>query len=660
LSKVCSEYFQLRMNETQKLHSGLDSLAHGFSGLVKRYVHKRSNLLREASIIHDQADALQSISDDDLTHRIHQLRRRFQRREKGIFPSFSSALVLICEAADRILGLRPYPVQIMGSLALLKNFLIEMATGEGKTLTAAMAAVVAGWQGLPCHVVTVNDYLAQRDAELLAQFFSFCGVTSGYVIGTMSPVERKQNYDCDIVYTTSKEMLSDFLRDRLKIGVWQDPSRRMIRSMLETDTRTEELVMRGLGSVIVDEADSVLIDEAVTPLIISRHMENKLLEKAVKIAMEIALGLTAGIHYKINHKYKDIRFTQKGYTAMAQATQTLPGMWKGEARREELVKQAVRALNFYKKDEQYVIQEDKIVIVDMSTGRMMPSRSWSHGLHQAVEAKEGIPITDPTETMARLSFQRFFRFFPNLSGMTGTTRGGLAEFWQIYRLPVMVIPTNRPCVRKVLPDRIFSSKQEKWNRVVEEIIRVNQTGRPILVGTGSVAISEQISSRLADQGVSCKIINAVRHKEEAKVVEVAGEINQVTIATNMAGRGTDIKLGNGIADIGGLHVISTERHESSRIDWQLFGRCARQGDPGSAQAFTSIEDDLLKRFLPESIRQSIGKHFMTGYGSFMGKSLFSFSQRAAEQLSFKQRKNVLHNDTWLAEALSFTGSDLDF
>lgn len=660
MSKVCSEYFQFRMKETPKLHSGLDSLAHGLSGIAKRYSRSSSRLLREASKIHNQADAIRSISDEELASRIKERRWQFQRREKGKSPSFSGALVLISEAADRILGLRPYPVQIMGSLSLLENFLIEMATGEGKTLTAAMAAVVASWKGLPCHVVTVNDYLAQRDAQQMANYFSFCGVTSGYVTGTMSPLERKQNYDCDIVYTTSKEMLSDFLRDRLKIGVWQDPSRRMIRSMLETDTKTEELVMRGLGSVIVDEADSILIDEAVTPLIISRHTENKLLEKAVKIALEIALGLTAGTHYKVNYKYKDIRFTPKGIVAMAEATQLLPGMWRGAARRKELVKQAVRALIFYKKDEQYVVQDDKIVIVDMSTGRMMPQRSWSHGLHQAVEAKERVTVTDPTETMARLSFQRFFRFFPSLSGMTGTTRGGVAEFWQIYRLPVMVIPTNKPCLRHVLPDQIFSSKKKKWDRVVEEIIKVNQTGRPVLVGTGSVAISEKISSSLTIKGVPCKIINAVRHEKEASVVEVAGEKNQVTIATNMAGRGTDIKLGKGIADLGGLHVISTERHESSRIDWQLFGRCARQGDPGSAQSFISIEDDLLERFLPESIRLSIGKHLMTGYGSFMGKTLFSFCQRAAEQLAFKQRKNVLHNDTWLAEALSFTGSDLDF
>jgi preprotein translocase subunit SecA len=323
-----------------------------------------------------------------------------------------------------------------------------------------------------------------------------------------------------------------------------------------------------------------------------------------------------------------------------------------------LVQQALTAREFYHRDKQYVLEEDQVVIVDEFTGRLMPNRTWRHGLHQAVEAKEGLEVTNPSETLARLSFQRFFRFFRKLSGMTGTAREAAPEFWHIYGLPVLSIPTNRPCIREEIPDAVFPDGERKWQAIAEEVVRWNQTGRPVLVGTRSVKASEKLAAMLESRGLEFNLLNAIRHREEARIVAAAGQQGKITIATNMAGRGTDIKLGRGVAELGGLHVIATERHESGRIDRQLFGRCARQGDPGTAQAFMSAEDELIQRFVPAPMRNRLVSTIENQrVGSQrLAKTALSYAQRAAQRLAFRQRKNVLQMDTWLEEALSFTGS----
>jgi len=661
VSQMCYEYHQLRLHTAPKLHQGLDSLVHSVAGYIKRNSRYGTDLLKEATLIYNQAVKFQILSDAVLRKRIQELLPRFRSKSRKDSTLFSMALALLTEAAYRKVGMRPFPVQVMGALALHRGLLAEMATGEGKTLTASLAAVIASWQGQPCHIITVNDYLAARDADWLYPLYSFCGISVGHVISTMPPMERGINYDSEVVYTTSKEILADFLRDRIKIGTWQHPSRRLIRSMVYMKGRNgDNLVMRGLGTAIVDEADSVLIDEAVTPLIISKLMQNRPLKEAIEKAFDIARDLRPGVHYALDKKYQEIRFTDKGMAAMKVGSQYLPGIWQGEARREEIVNQTLKAREFYHRDKQYVVQDNRAVIVDEFTGRLMPNRTWSQGLHQAVEVKEGLEVTDSTETLARLSFQRFFRLFPKLAGMTGTAQEATREFWQIYRLPVITIPTNKPCIRKLYRDRVFASEKEMWVAVAKEIVKVHQTDRPLLVGTRDVKASEQLAGRLAREGVDCQVINAIRHEEEARIVAGAGKKGRITIATNMAGRGTDIKLGRGVAALGGLHVIATERHKSIRIDRQLFGRCARQGDPGSAQAFISMEDELLRRFVPGALRNRLNKAWTIGGGGLIGKALCVYSQRAAERLAFRQRKNVLRNDTWLAEALSFTGSELTF
>ncbi len=645
------------------LHKGLDSVFHGLLGRHRRRRSLVLSLRKQAEEICDASESLRHVADSRLRERLQEVQMVFRRQSQDAEKRLPEALSLMVEAAARKLGLRPYPVQIMGAVALFNGYLAEMATGEGKSLTACLPSVLAAWTGRPCHFVTVNDYLAGRDAGEMRPFYAFCGVSVGCVLGEMDPRLRRINYKNGVVYTTLKELVADFLRDRLLLGNLQHPQRRMLRQMLDPRFRDPEgLVLRGLDTVIVDEADSVLIDEAVTPLIISRAQENQPLVDACRRAHRIASVLVPTIDYRVDAKYKEIRFTKAGFAKLEEMAEQLPGIWRGPARREELIRQALTAREFYKKDQQYVRQDDKITIVDEFTGRLMPNRTWRHGLHQAVEANEALEISNPSETLARLSFQRFFRFFRKLGGMTGTAQEAASEFWHIYQLPVIPIPTNRPCIRQQLPDVIFSSAAQKWDAVAREVARIHESGRPILVGTRSVWASERLAERLTAMGVEFDLLNAVRHREEARIVAAAGERGRITIATNMAGRGTDIKLGRGIADDGGLHVIATERHESGRIDRQLFGRCARQGDPGIAQAFISAEDELVTRFVPAAMRRrlfGVLEQNAPGAGR-LAQMAIAHAQRAAQRLAYKQRRNVLKMDTWLEEALSFTGPGSEF
>jgi preprotein translocase subunit SecA len=652
------DYQRTHIVVPEKLHKGLDGVAHGLMGRYHRRPRIGRTLRNEAEQVSEMAHELRHLSDRKLRMSLQEMQTQFRRRKKGYEEILPDALAAIVEVAHRTLGLQPYPVQVMGAMALYQGNLVEMATGEGKSLTACLPAVLAAWTGRPCHIVTVNDYLADRDAVEMRPLYFFCGVSVECVTSEMDTRQRRENYEKGVVYTTSKELLADFLRDRLMLGALHHPSRRLLRLLLQPrSTNLRGLVMRGLDTAIVDEADSVLIDEAVTPLIISRAQENRPLVEACETAYKIAGFLEPGSNYQKDFKYKEIKLTKEGLKKTEALSRSLPGVWQGTSRRVELIQQALTAKEFYNKDKQYVIQDGKVVIVDEFTGRLMPNRTWSHGLHQAVEAKEGLEPTSPTETLARLSFQRFFRFFRKLSGMTGTAQEAAGEFWHIYRLPVLSVPTNRPCIRKVLPDTVFANGERKWQAIAEEVVRWHQTRRPVLIGTRSVKTSERLATMLASRGLEFNLLNAVRHREEARIVAAAGEPSRITIATNMAGRGTDIKLGRGVADMGGLHVIATERHESGRIDRQLFGRCARQGDPGSAQAFMCIDDELIQRFMPVPMRRRLASSVekkRLGATQFAEKAL-SYAQRAAQRLAFRQRRNVLQTDTWLEDALSFSG-----
>lgn len=647
------DYHRTQIKKPDEPYKGLDAHLYALSGWVGSGPGKIGEFLARAHQIDEMAAAFSSLAEGALRARLLDFREQFRRGARGYRELVPTAFAALREAAARHIGLRPYEVQLAGSIALYEGFLIEMATGEGKTLTAALAAILRGWTGLPCHVITVNDYLAERDSRWMEPLYRFASVSVGCVTGGMEPGKRREGYRQEVAYTTNKEIVADFLRDRLWLGKLQHVSRRSIARFLGGNLDIDRgLVMRGIHAAIVDEADSLLIDEAVTPLIISRSEPNDLFLDACTEADTLAASLQKNVDYQVNTRYKEIELLPHFHERLPQAKR-----FSGYA---DLVRHALSAREFFARDNQYLIQDGKVIIVDEFTGRQMPQRTWRFGLHQMIEAKEGIGMSPPTETLARLSFQRFYRFFDLLSGMTGTAHEAAGELWAIYNLPVVTIPVNRPSRRRLYPTRAFPDLEGKWQAIVREIAVVHNENRPILVGTRSVRDSEELSARLQQAGLQHMVLNAVRHREEAGIVGLAGSAGAITIATNMAGRGTDIALGKGVAEIGGLHVIACEANESGRIDRQLFGRCARQGDRGSARLYLSAEDDVMKRFLPSPARLSLKTALrlrVPGAGQVAAGAL-RIAQSNAQRLAVKRRRAVLRMDTWLENSLSFAHREI--
>jgi len=640
------------------LPQGLDALWHAGTGLVGRSVPRRRLLLRRAEKVLALERQFAQVTDAKLREQAMELRQVFRLgREKAM--DLERAFGLVREVAQRQIGEKPFLVQVAGGLALAAGAIVEMATGEGKTLTATMPATIAGWRGRGCHIITVNDYLAKRDAEWMGRIYRFCGLHVAYIEQGMEPNDRRNAYLADITYCTNKEVTADFLRDQLVLGRLRGTSSALL-SKIASGGRSPltRLVQRGLTYAIVDEADSVLVDEAVTPLIISGQGPNPEQTEAFLVAVRAAEGLHCPGDYTVDSRYREIELTGEGRQRLATRVAGMPGIWQGARRREELVTKALIARDLYLRDKHYIVSDGKIVIVDDFTGRIMPDRSWRDGLHQAIEAKEGLEVTAPKDTYARISFQRFFRLYGQLAGMTGTAQEAAGEFWQIYNLPVVVIPTNRPCIREVLPDIVLANRQAKWARLLQEVIRVYRTGRPILIGTRSIRDSEHLSGLLGAEHLEHQVLNAVRHTEEAQIVAQAGQGGRITVATNMAGRGTDIKLGRGIAELGGLHVIAAERNESGRIDRQLFGRCARQGDPGSAQAVVSLDDEFVSRYASLLVKHVTRRHGQScaEVSSRTARGAFRWAQIRAERFALQQRKSVMQADHWLDENLGFAGN----
>jgi len=637
---------------------GLDALWHQAAGFVRSLVCNRSRLLAQAELIVSMERQLRHLSDRRLRETISPLQDRF-RRGRDTAEDRHLAFAVIREVAGRQVGLQPYPVQIAGALAMDAGGLAEMATGEGKTLVAVMPAVLAGWRGRGCHVVTANEYLARRDAKLMQAVYTFCGLTVGCIEQDMPPAARQQAYNAHVTYCTNKEAAADFLRDQIAMGPLRGLPAALLAKIAGSSDRMGRLVQRGLDCAIVDEADAVLIDEAVTPLIISGAGPNQDQVDAFERAACLAKELNPATEYRIDPRKGEVHLTPAGKQRLAELTEPLGGLWTGSRRREEMVLQALTAREFFIRDKQYVIADNQVVIVDEFTGRLMPDRSWRNGLHQAVEAKEELEIHLPKETYARISFQRFFRLYRKLSAMTGTGVEAQAELWQIYRLPVIPIPTHRACRRTVMPERVFGSTAAKWDAIVDEIRRIHESGRPVLIGTRSVGASEYLSRLLSAQGLEHQVLNAVRHDTEAQIIAGAGQKGQITVATNMAGRGTDIRLGSGVAALGGLHVVATERHEARRIDRQLFGRCARQGDPGSAQGFSSLEDELMQKHvhpLAGALARCCRNRDME-ISSASSRWQVDRAQQRAERVARRQRNELLRADNWIDEHLGFTGKN---
>ncbi|MEZ6190353.1 MAG: hypothetical protein R3C45_03585 [Phycisphaerales bacterium] len=643
--------------DAPKLPKGLDAAWDAAVSYFVPLVPRRGRCLRRAEHILSMEPTFTQMPDAALHEAILELRGVFRLgREKK--EDIDRALAMVREVSRREMGMNPYREQVAAALTMIDGCLAELATGEGKTLVATMPAVIAGWRGRGCHVMTVNDYLAKRDATHLRKLYAACGLSVAWVDGQMPPPERRLAYHADITYGTNKEVAADYLRDKLQMGRQRGLTDALVAKInLGGMGGVDRLVMRGLETAIIDEADSLLIDEAVTPLIISTEAPNDEQTQAFEQAAQLAQRLEQGEHYKINLRYRDADLTRAGTDEITKLCGGLPGIWQSPRMRDELIVQAITAKELFLKGQQYVIKEGKVVIVDESTGRLMPDRSWRHGLHQAVEAKERLEVTPPKDTMARVSFQRFFRMYRRLCGMTGTAWEARYEFWQVYKLPTVRIPTHKPCIRIQHKDRVYGSSEARWKAVVEEIKRVHKKGRPVLVGTRSVDASEKLSSMLNAVALEHEVLNAVRHEEEAQIVEQAGQPGRITVATNMAGRGTDIKLGKGIAEAGGLHVISTERNESGRIDRQLYGRAGRQGDPGSAIAFISLEDELIRKYAGRTGRRAARRAGDREVSGSRMARLFRAAQARSQRLAQRQRKSVLKNDEWLEENLGFAGRE---
>lgn len=622
-------------------------------GRVKSLYPYKKYLILQAQKIYDISLTFQDLEEDVLDTKL--INAKNMTRLGKLYKDetlLNEVLALICEASYRVFEIRPYSVQIMGALALFKNFIIQMHTGEGKTITAVLGGILYGWLGKPCHVVTSNDYLAKRDALNMRKLYERCSLDVGYIVPDMEDEERRENYQCAVVYSTGNDILADFLRDQMASEDAINYDKFLINKIRKRGKNPQ--VMRGIYSIIIDEADSVLADDAITPLIISMPKENKPLKKAIEAARDIAVKLQAKIDYTTSDAHQEIYFTPKGEEHIDTLSAHLPAIWQSRNRREYLLRQAITAKEFYKKGAQYVVMDEKIIIVDEKTGRLMPSRSWGGGLHQAVEAKEGLEFTDPTETYIKMSFQRFFRLYQNISGMSGTLQNLENELWHIYGLSTLKIPKRIPNNYKIFPEKIFRTKEEKWKAVLDEIASIHKFGQPILVGTRSITDSEILANRLASLGLGYTILHALHHKEEADIIAHAGEEGQITIATNIAGRGTDISLSKHSIKRGGLHVIATERHNSKRVDMQLFGRSARQGQSGSVQAILSLEDDIIIQKCPKFLTKQLSKIVHTSIGKKVSLWVYMLIQYLTDKRASKMRKDALENDFSMSKRLSFS------
>ncbi|MBF0589610.1 MAG: hypothetical protein HQL53_10830 [Magnetococcales bacterium] len=650
---------RLHRRAPRTLHQGVDGFLHRLMGRWQRRGGQVAGFMASASAIVARSEPLAEMAQPKFLEALREGALRLRREGHRDYSVLEGALVLLCEAAWRSMSMRPYPVQLAGALALERGLLAEMGTGEGKSLTVCIPAILAAWRGEPCHVLTANDYLASRDAAFFKPFYELCGLSVSSVTESIAHHQRQSHYRASVVYTTSKELLGDFLRDQLKMGAHVTEEKRVILHLLRGgQPESNGPVLRGLGLALVDEADSVLIDEAVTPLIISAPRENELLVEAAQQALRVSESLERGVHYTLQRRYREVRLTRTGEQVLAQLSQQLPGMWQGEKRRRELIRHALTAREYFKEGEHYVVQDQKVVPLDEFSGRMMPNRNFGIVLHQIVEATAGVEITPPSETLARFSYQKFFRLFPRLAALSGTASEAAVEFWQIFGLATLPVPPHRPCIRRMNRPRCFSDQHRKTEAMVAEIGRLHAQGRPVLVGVRSVNESERLAARIREEGLSCELLNAVRHEEEARIVMEAGGRGRITMATNMAGRGTDIKLDEEVKGLGGLHVIAAEPNDSPRIDRQLYGRASRQGDPGSATLFYSPEDELFRRYLPKPLRRVWQVLIRIAPGALAGPWshwLLRRTQRSAEKSAAIRRKGVLVADRWLEEFLNFPG-----
>ena len=586
--------------------------------------------LKQIRVIVDKINSLEksmeSLSSANLAAKTSEFKVRLQKGET-LDDLLPEAFAVVREASRRVTGMRHFDVQMIGGVVLHRGKIAEMRTGEGKTLVATLPVYLNALTGKGVHVVTVNDYLAKRDSEDMGRIYKFLGLSVGLIVHDMNPHERRAAYMADVTYGTNNEFGFDYLRDNMVVNV-------------------DQMVQRELNYCIVDEVDSILIDEARTPLIISGPGEKS--TDLYRILAQVAGSMSEGEDYTVDEKTKQVAPTEIGI-AKAEKMLGIDNMYDTEHGIDfsHQLMCALKAKALMHRDRDYVVKDGQVIIVDEFTGRLMFGRRFSEGLHQAIEAKEGVKVERESQTLATITFQNYFRMYNKLAGMTGTAKTEEQEFQKIYGLSVVVVPTNKPMIRTDAPDVIYKTKLAKYKAAVNEIEACHKSGRPVLVGTTSIAQSEELSAMLKRRGISHNVLNAKYHEQEAEIISHAGQYGAVTIATNMAGRGTDIVLGEGVPELGGLHIIGTERHESRRIDNQLRGRCARQGDPGSSKFFLSLEDDLMRLFGSDNIAGIMDKLGMEDdepiEHSLVTKSIEN-AQKKVEGRNFNIRKYVLEYD----------------
>ena len=593
-----------------------------FGSKNERYLRRLRPLVARINALEPD---MQALADEDFARRMGEYRQAVQDGEKTLDELLPEVFALVREASRRVLGMRHYDVQLIGGMVLHKGKIAEMKTGEGKTLVATLPVALNALSGKGVHVVTVNDYLARRDAEWMGRLYGFLGLTTGIIVHGLDDEERKAAYAADITYGTNNEFGFDYLRDNMKFYA-------------------EQLVQRGHSFAIVDEVDSILIDEARTPLIISGPSDEDVSAYRIMDGVVRQLGPE---HYTVDEKARTAMLTEEGVIRCEELLKLDNLFDPVNVTAQHGILQSLKAHHIFKRDKDYMVVDGQVVIVDEFTGRPMEGRRYSDGLHQALEAKEGVSVAAENQTLAAITFQNYFRLYDKLSGMTGTADTEAVEFQQIYGLEVVSIPPNRPMIRKDYPDLIYRSRKEKYEAILESIRELHKTGQPVLVGTISIETSEMLSAHLKRMGIPHNVLNAKQHEREAEIVAQAGQKGKVTIATNMAGRGTDIILGEGVRELGGLHILGTERHESRRIDNQLRGRSGRQGDPGSSRFYLSLEDDLMRLFGSDRIAglmERLGLKDGEAIENRMVTRAVEGAQKRVEAHHFEIRKTLLDYD----------------
>ena len=593
-----------------------------FGSKNDRYLRRLRPIVARINALEPQ---MQELADEDFAQRMAEYRQQVQAGERTLDDLLPEVFALVREASRRVMGMRHYDVQLVGGIVLHRGKIAEMKTGEGKTLVATLPVALNALSGKGVHVVTVNDYLATRDAQWMGKLYNFLGLSVGVIVNGLDDQARKEAYGADITYGTNNEFGFDYLRDNMKFYATQ-------------------LVQRGHNFAIVDEVDSILIDEARTPLIISGASDESV---GMYRAMDQIVRQLGPEDYTVDEKARTAMLSEEG-VAHCEALLHVDNLFDpANITQQHCILQALKAHHVFKRDVDYIVQNDKVVIVDEFTGRLMDGRRYSDGLHQALEAKENVTIAAENQTLASITFQNYFRMYDKLAGLTGTADTEAVEFHQIYNLEVVSIPPNKPMQRKDYPDLIYRTRKEKYDAIIGAIRELYEKGQPVLVGTISIETSEMLSQRLKKLNIPHSVLNAKQHAREAEIVAQAGQKGHVTIATNMAGRGTDIVLGEGVLELGGLHILGTERHESRRIDNQLRGRSGRQGDPGSSRFYLSLEDDLMRLFGSDRISglmEKLGLKDGEAIENTMVTRAVESAQKRVEAHHFEIRKTLLDYD----------------